>query len=357
MATRRTAPAAKRRTRKVAARKAPVAKKSARAGNASSVATPPRRELYAPIRPYASGRLRVSPLHELYYEESGNRRGKPVVFLHGGPGGGTDPKMRRFFDPKRYRIVLFDQRGCGKSTPNASLVDNTTWHLVEDIEALRTHLGIDCWQVFGGSWGSTLALAYAQTHPARVTELVLRGIFLLRRWELSWFYQDPGGAAALFPDLWEAYVAPIPLAERHDMVAAYYRRLTSPEPATLTAAARAWSIWEGATSYLRQNPGYVAQFADASYAAAFARIECHYFLNRGFMRSDSQLLEDVARLRHIPAVIAQGRYDVVCPLRSAWDLHRAWPEADLRIVPDAGHSAFEAGTVHELVSATDRFSR
>ena len=316
-----------------------------------------RRDLYPAIRPYRTGRLRVSRVHELYFEESGNPNGKPVVFLHGGPGGGTDPKMRRFFDPKRYRIVLFDQRGCGKSTPHASLVENTTWDLVEDIEKLRDFLEIPRWQVFGGSWGSTLALAYAQTHPKRVTELVLRGIFMLRRWELEWFYQNPGGAAALFPDLWEEYVKPIPKADRHDMMAAYYRRLTSRNAATARVAARAWSIWEGATSYLRVNPDYVAQFEDSDYAAAFARIECHYFVNRGFFRSDAQLLEDVKRIRKIPGVIVQGRYDVICPMRSAWDLHRAWPEADLRIVGDAGHSAFETGMVHELVSATDRYAR
>jgi proline iminopeptidase len=315
------------------------------------------RGLYPEIRPYRTGRLRVSPVHELYWEESGNPRGKPVVFLHGGPGGGTDPKMRRFFDPRRYRIVLFDQRGCGRSTPHASLVDNTTWHLVADIEALRVHLGIEAWQVFGGSWGSTLALAYAETHPQRVTELVLRGIFMLRRWELGWFYQDPGGAAALFPDLWEAYVEPIPAAERGDMIRAYYARLTSDDAAVRRQAARAWSVWEGATSSLRVNPDYVAKFGEDQYADAFARIECHYFINRGFMRSDAQLLEDVGRIRHIPAVIAQGRYDVICPMRSAWDLHRAWPEADLRIVADAGHTAFEVGTVHELVTATDRYAR
>jgi len=316
-----------------------------------------RRELYPAIRPYRTGRLRVSRVHELYFEESGNPKGKPVVFLHGGPGGGTDPKMRRFFNPKRYRIVLFDQRGCGKSTPHASLVENTTWDLVEDIEKLRDFLEIPSWQVFGGSWGSTLALAYAQTHPKRVTELVLRGIFMLRRWELEWFYQNPGGAAALFPDLWEEYVRPIPKAERHDMMAAYYRRLTSRNARTAQVAARAWSIWEGATSYLRVNPDYVASFEDSTYAAAFARIECHYFVNRGFFRSDSQLLEDVNQIRKIPGVIVQGRYDVICPMRSAWDLHRAWPEADLRIVGDAGHSAFETGMIHELVTATDRFAR
>ncbi len=329
----------------------PAKAAGARAGHAE------RRGLYPPIETYDQGFLPVSDLHTLYFEQSGNPKGKPVVFLHGGPGGGTDPKMRRFFDPKRYRIILFDQRGCGRSAPHACIVDNTTWHLVNDIEALRKHLGIDRWQVFGGSWGSTLALAYAERHPRRVTELVLRGIFMLRRWELSWFYQDPGGAAALFPDLWEQYVAPIPKAERGDMITAYYKRLTSRNQKTLLKAARAWSMWEGATSYLATNSSYVAQFDDAKFAAAFARIECHYFINRGFMRSDAQLLEDVRRIRKIPAVIVQGRYDVVCPIRSAWDLHRAWPEADLRIVADAGHSSLEPGTVHELVSATDRFSR
>ncbi len=314
-----------------------------------------RRRLYPPVKPYRTGRLRVSELHEIHFEESGNPQGKPALFLHGGPGGGTDPKMRRFFDPQHYRIVLLDQRGCGRSRPHAELTDNTTWHLVEDIERLREHLGIARWLVFGGSWGSTLSLAYAETHPARVTELVLRGIFLLRRWELEWFYQSPGGAAALFPDLWERYVEPIPLEERGDMMRAYYARLTSSDPAVRVRAAQAWSSWEGATSYLLTSANYVAKFADGAYAEAFARIECHYFVNGGFFETDGQLLKNVPRIRHIPAVIVQGRYDVVCPMRSAWDLHRAWPEADLRIVPDAGHSAMERGTVHELVSATDRF--
>jgi len=331
---------------------------ASRSTRRKSLAKPPRlRELYPPIEPYRTGRLPVTGGHDLYFEESGNPRGKPVVFLHGGPGGGTDPKMRRFFDPKRYRIVLFDQRGCGKSRPRASLVENTTWRLVEDIERLREHLGIERWQVFGGSWGSTLALAYAQTHPGRVTELVLRGIFLLRRWELEWFYQNPGGAAAIFPDLWERYIEPIPPEERDDMIAAYYARLTSDDPEVVTRAARAWSMWEGATSFLRLNPDYVSRFRQSAYATTFARIECHYFINRGFLRSDNQLIEDVGRIRHIPGVIVQGRYDIICPMKSAWDLHRAWPEADLRIVPDAGHSALEAGTIHELVSATDRFAR
>jgi proline iminopeptidase len=316
-----------------------------------------RRGLYPRIAPFRTGFLRVSDVHQIYFEESGNPKGKPAVFLHGGPGGGTDEKMRTFFDPKLYRIVLFDQRGCGKSTPHASLVDNTTWHLVADIERLREHLGIERWLVFGGSWGSTLALAYAETHPERVTELVLRGIFLLRKWEIDWFYQNPGGAAALFPDLWEEYVKPIPPAERSDMVRAYHKRLTSDDPQMLSQASKCWSIWEGATSFLHLNPEYIAKFQEDNYAAAFARIECHYFINRGFFRTDNQLIEEVGRIRHIPAVIVQGRYDVICPMTSAYELHRAWPESQLRIVPDAGHSAFEPGNTHELVSATDLFAR
>jgi proline iminopeptidase len=315
-----------------------------------------RRGLYPPIEPFRTGFLRVSDVHELYFEESGNPDGKPAVFLHGGPGGGTDPKMRTFFDPRVYRIVLFDQRGCGKSRPHANLVDNTTWHLVDDIERLREHLGIKRWLVFGGSWGSTLALSYAQTYPDRVTELVLRGIFLLRKWEIDWFYQNPGGAAALYPDLWEHYISAIPAAQRSDMVRAYYERLTSDDPKVVREAAKTWSVWEGATSFLRLNPDYVAKFQEDEYAAAFARIECHYFINNGFMRTPNQLIDNVGKIRTIPAVIVQGRYDVICPMKSAWDLHRAWPEADLRIVPDAGHSAFEPGNIHELISATDHFS-
>jgi len=321
--------------------------------------TPPQtalKKLYPSIPLNRSGYLRVGDVHEIYWEESGNPKGKPAVFVHGGPGGGTDPKMRSFFDPKKYRIILFDQRGCGKSRPYANLEDNTTWHLVADMEKLRQELGIDKWLVFGGSWGSTLGLAYAETHPERVTELVLRGIFLLRHWEIEWFYQNPGGAAALYPDLWERYVEPIPASERADMIGAYYARLTSTDEQVLRKAAQAWSVWEGATSFLRLNPDYVAKFQEDAYAAAFARIECHYFVNKGFFRSDNQLIEEVGRIRAIPSVIVQGRYDVVCPMKSAWDLHRAWPEADLRIVPDAGHSAFEAGNSHELVSATDQFA-
>jgi proline iminopeptidase len=319
--------------------------------------TAARDSLYPSIRPYRTGRLRVSGVHELYFEESGNPKGKPLVFLHGGPGGGTDPKMRRFFNPRRYRIVLFDQRGCGKSTPHASLVDNTTWDLVADIEKLREHLGVDRWQVFGGSWGSTLALAYAQRHPKRVTELVLRGIFLLRRSELEWFYQSSEGAASLFPDQWEKFVAHIPEAERYDMMRAYYRRLTSSDRRERNAAARTWSLWEAATSYLRASAPDLAKFEEPAIAAAFARIECHYFVNGGFLDSEDQLLRDVALIRRIPCVIVQGRYDVVCPMRSAWHLHRAMPKAKLVIVPDAGHSAFEPGNARALRQATDGFAR
>ena len=314
-----------------------------------------RRTLYPEIAPNHTGRLRVSDVHDLYFEESGNPDGKPVLFVHGGPGGGTELEYRRFFDPERYRIVLFDQRGSGKSTPHASLVDNSTWHLVSDIEALRARLGIERWQVFGGSWGSTLALAYAQTYPDRVTELVLRGIFLLRKQEIDWFYQR--GASALFADAWEEYLAPIPEKERGDLVRAYYARLTSDDAHVRAEAARAWSVWEGKTSCLYPNAALVERFAGDTFAEAFARIECHYFVNDGFFDASRDPLSParVDRIRKIPAVIVQGRYDVVCPMETAWALHRAWPEADFRIVADAGHSAMEPGNVHELVSATDRF--
>jgi len=312
-----------------------------------------RRSLYPEIEPYRTGRLRVSELHEIAFEECGNPRGRPVVFVHGGPGGGVEPKYRRFFDPAAYRIVLFDQRGCGQSTPHAELRDNTTWHLVSDMEAIRAHLGIDRWQVFGGSWGSTLALAYAETHPVRVTELVLRGIFLLRKLEIDWFYQR--GADALFPDAWEGYLAPIPEAERGDLLHAYYRRLTSDDPEVQRQAAKAWSVWEGSTSCLFPNRELILKSGGDLFSLAFARIECHYFVNGGFLDPETRLLDDIGRIREIPAVIVQGRYDVVCPMQSAWALHRAWPEADLRIVPDAGHSALEPGVTHELIEATDRF--
>jgi proline iminopeptidase len=315
---------------------------------------PARRTLYPEIDPYKSTRLRVSERHELHVEESGNRNGKPVVFLHGGPGGGTEPKHRRFFDPEKYRIVLFDQRGCGKSTPHASLENNTTWDLVSDIEKLREHLGIERWQVFGGSWGSTLALAYAQTHPDRVTELVLRGIFLLRKKEIDWFYQE--GASAIFPDAWEGYLEPIPENERHDLLHAYHRRLTSEDKAVREAAARAWSIWEGRTSCLVPNEELVNRTGGRDFSLAFARIECHYFVNNGFLDEGRELLRNVDKIRHIPAAIVQGRYDVVCPMDSAWALHRAWPEAELSIIGDAGHAASEPGITSALVEATDRFA-
>ena len=310
--------------------------------------------LYPPIRPYRTGYLRADANHRIYFEESGNPTGKPAVYLHGGPGGGTEPRMRRLFNPKKYRIVLFDQRGCGRSRPRGSLVNNTTWHLVADMEALREQLRMERWMVCGGSWGSTLALAYAQKYPRRVTELILRGIFLARRSDIAWFYQDPDGTASIFPDRWEEYLAPIPQAERRNMVRAYYQRVTSSNRKTAQRAARAWSIWEGATSYLRSNRAEITSAGRDRFAIALARIECHYFFHRCFLR-EAQLLDNVAVIRRIPAVIVQGRYDVICPMRGAWALHRAWPEAELRIVEDAGHSAFESGTARELVRATDKF--
>ena len=310
--------------------------------------------LYPPIEPFRTGRLKVSDLHELTFEESGNPHGKPVVFLHGGPGGGSDPKQRRFFNPEKYRIILFDQRGCGQSTPYASLEHNSTWDLVADTEALRLQLGIEKWQVFGGSWGSTLALAYAEAHPEVVTELLLRGIFLLRKQEIDWFYQR--GASVLYPDAWEAYLAPIPEAERGDLLGAYHRRLTSEDPAERIRAAKAWSGWEGATSRLLPDADFAGHFEEDAFALAFARIECHYFVNKGWFSPEDQLLRDAHRIRHIPGVIVQGRYDVVCPMESAWALHRAWPEADLIITPDAGHSGFEPPNSRALVAATDRFA-
>ncbi|MEQ1564749.1 MAG: prolyl aminopeptidase [Myxococcota bacterium] len=314
-----------------------------------------RRTLYPPIEPFRTGTLPVGDGHVLYFEESGNPAGKPALFLHGGPGGGTEPRHRQFFDPAAYRIVLVDQRGCGQSTPFASLEANTTWHLVADLERLREHLGVERWLVFGGSWGSTLALAYAETHPERVSELVLRGIFLVRKWEIDWFYQD--GCSHLFPDAWEEFLRPIPADERHDLVSAYHRRLTSDDRATRVEAARAWSVWEGTTSYLLVNPAAVAHHDEDDFATAFARIECHYFVHGCWLEGERALLANIDRVRRIPAVIVQGRYDVVCPMESAWALHRAWPEAELAVVPDAGHSAFEPGNVHQLIEATDRFRR
>ena len=312
-----------------------------------------RRAFYPEIQPFQRGRLRVSPLHEIYYEQCGNPRGQPAVVLHGGPGGGITPFLRQMHDPSHYRIILFDQRGCGQSTPHAELAENTTWDLVADMERLRQHLGIERWQVAGGSWGSTLALAYAETHPERVTGLVVRGIFTVRRSEIEWFYQR--GADALFPDVWDTYVAPIPEAERHDLIAAYHRRLTGTDPAAQLACARAWSQWEGATLSLLPDPRRVTEFGADRFALAFARIECHYFQNRGFFARDGQLIAEAHRLKGIPGTIIQGRYDVVTPMVTAWDLHKAWPEAEFVVVPDAGHTATEPGIADAVIRATDRF--
>jgi proline iminopeptidase len=312
-----------------------------------------RRQLFPAIEPYATHRLKVSDLHTVYVEECGNPNGKPVVMLHGGPGAGANTNMRRYHDPAAWRIVLFDQRGCGRSTPHAELTENTTWDLVADIERIREQLGIERWQVFGGSWGSCLGLAYAETHPARVSELILRGIFTLRRKELEWFYQE--GASFILPEAWEEYLAPIPPSERGDMIAAYYRRLTGDDPDIRLAAARAWSMWEGASLSLLPDPARVAAFGDPHYALAFARIEAHYFQHAGFFEHDDQLIANAGRLTNIPGVIIHGRYDLCTPIVIAHDLHKAWPEADYRIVPDSGHAMTEPGIVHELVSATERF--
>lgn len=312
------------------------------------------RELYPPIKPYRQGWLPVSRIHTLHFEEAGNPKGKPVIFLHGGPGGGIDPVYRQYFHPKKWRIVLFDQRGSGQSRPHAELRENTTWDLVNDIEKIRLHLGIDRWVVFGGSWGSTLALAYAETHPQRCRGLIVRGIFLLRRSELLWFYQE--GASHLFPDAWEGFLKPIPPAERGDMIGAYFKRLTSPNPKIRRQAAHAWSLWEGVTSRLLIHPEHLKRFSNAKFADAFARIECHYFINGGFLKSDDQLLTNAHRLKKIPGIIIQGRYDIVCPMRSAWDLRRSWPQAKFVLVPDAGHSMSEPAIRSALLDATDRFA-
>ncbi|MCL6436668.1 MAG: prolyl aminopeptidase [Leptolyngbyaceae cyanobacterium HOT.MB2.61] len=312
------------------------------------------RELYPPIEPYQTGTLPVSELHQIYFEVAGNPAGKPVVVLHGGPGGGSLPIYRQYFDPSRWQIVMFDQRGCGKSTPHAELQENTTWHLVADIERLRSHLNIEQWVVFGGSWGSTLALAYSQTHPGRCLGLILRGIFMLRRKELHWFYQE--GASYIFPDAWENYLKPIPPEERGDLLTAYYKRLTSPDRQIRLEAARAWSVWEASTSKLLPDPTLISHFGEDQFADAFARIECHYFVNGGFLKSEDQLLRQCDRIRHLPAVIVQGRYDMVCPMITAWELHQVWTEAELVIVPDAGHSMTEPGIRSILIEATDQFA-
>lgn len=312
------------------------------------------RDLYPVITPYTTGKLKVSELHTLYYEEVGNPQGKPAVFLHGGPGGGIDPVYRQYFDPQEWRLVLFDQRGCGQSTPHAELKENTTWDLVSDIETLRQHLGIDQWVVFGGSWGSTLALAYSQTHPESCKGLILRGIFMLRRHELQWFYQE--GTSNIFPDAWEAYLQPIPPEERHDLINAYHRRLTSNDPNIQLEAAKAWSVWEATTSKLLPDPELQEKCGEDTFATAFARIECHYFVNKGFLETEDQLLRGCDRIQHLPIVIVQGRYDVVCPVISAWELHQRLPQSELRIIADAGHSITEPGIRSALIEATDRFA-
>ena len=306
---------------------------------------------YPEFEAYKKEYLKVSELHTLYVEQAGNPDGVPVVFLHGGPGGGISPDYRRFFNPKKYRIVLFDQRGSGLSTPAAELRENTTWDLVADIEKIREHMGIDKWVVFGGSWGSTLALTYAISHPDRVTHLVVRGIFLCRPSEIHWFYQH--GASEIFPDIWENYCNHIPVEERHDFVKAYYKRLTHENQEIRLQAAKAWSKWEAATSRLFIDPSAVDEFEDPTYALQFARIECHYFINNAFFKTDNWILENISKIRHIPCDIIQGRYDVVCPTKSAWDLHTVWPEARLKIIPDAGHSMNEPGIKAALIAACD----
>jgi len=311
------------------------------------------REFFPEIEPYRTAQLKVSALHMIYYEEVGNPNGVPILFLHGGPGGGLTPTYRRFFDPTHYRVVLIDQRGAGKSTPFAELRENTTWDLVRDIEAVREALGIRKWIVFGGSWGSTLGLAYAVTHPARVLGLILRGIFLCRKLEIDWFYQE--GASHIFPDAWEEYLAPIPPAERGDLVGAYYRRLTSPNEAEQLRCAVAWSKWEASTMYLITNEASIREHAEPKTALPLARIECHYFQHNTFFETGNYLLENVHKIRDIPGIIIHGRYDLVCPIRNAWDLHRAWPEAELSIVPNAGHAAMEPGTRSRLIEATEAF--
>lgn len=311
-----------------------------------------RRGLFPDNEPFAYGWLPTGGPHEIFYEECGAPNGKPCVILHGGPGGAINPTMRRFFNPAKWRMALFDQRGCGRSRPNASLEDNTTWALIEDIERLRIHLGVEKWTVFGGSWGSTLALAYAITHPQRVEALVLRGIFLLTQRELRWFYQE--GASFLFPDAWARFCAPIPEAERGDMMAAYHKRLTHPDRRVQAEAAAAWSQWEGDTISIRGPEARPSKFNEIDFAIAFARIECHFFVNGGFFKEDGWILKNIDKLRGIPGWIVQGRFDVVTPMDSAWRLKTAWPEANFDIVWDAGHASTEPGIVDGLVRATDQ---
>ena len=314
-----------------------------------------RRTLYPEIQPYQTGQLDVGDGHNLYWELSGNPNGKPVVFLHGGPGGGSSPEHRRQFNPEKYKILVFDQRGCGKSTPYASLEANTTWDLVEDIEKLRTQVAkVDKWQVFGGSWGSTLSLAYAQKYPERTTELVLRGIFLFDQSEIDWMYKE-GGASCIYPDKWEEFLAPIPEAERGELVQAYQKRLTSDDADEQLRAAKAWSKWEGDIVTLLPSPATVEHFTTPEVAVAVARIENHYMANHGWLE-EGQLLRDASKLKGIPGVIVQGRHDSCTPPVSAWKLKQVWPEVELNIVPDGGHLFSEPGVLDGLIRATDRFA-
>jgi proline iminopeptidase len=311
------------------------------------------RTLYPEIEPFETGMLDVGDGHQIYWERVGTKGAKPAVFLHGGPGGTISPSHRRLFDPKLYDLILFDQRGCGKSVPNASLEANTTWHLVADIERLREQAGFDKWLVFGGSWGSTLALAYAETHPERVSELVVRGIYTLTKAELDWYYQF--GVSEMFPDKWERFLAPIPEAERGNMMAAYRKRLTGDDRKAQIEAARAWSLWEGETITLLPEPSTSDKFGKDDFAIAFARIENHFFVHAGWLE-EGQLLRDAGKLAGIPGVIVQGRYDMPCPARFAWALHKAWPDADFHLIEGAGHAYSEPGILNQLIRATDRFA-
>ena len=311
-------------------------------------------ELFPNIEPFNTFYLPVSDLHTIYIEESGNKNGKPVIFLHGGPGGGVDPKYRRYFNPDKWRIIMFDQRGCGKSTPFAELKENTTWDLVDDIEKIRKHLSIDRWVVYGGSWGSTLSLAYSQTYPDSCKALILRGIFLVRKKEIHWFYQE--GASKIFPDDWQSFIAPIPIEKRDNLLEAYYNLLIGKDSSKKIEAAKAWSTWEGSTVRLIQDKDFIGDFSDEKFAEAFARIESHYFMNNAWFNSDNHLIENVDKIRHIPTVIVHGRYDVICPVENAWELHQAWPESELHIIPDAGHSIFEEGIKDKILEYTEKFS-
>ncbi len=307
--------------------------------------------LYPPISPYNTFNLKVSNLHTIFVEESGNPDGKPIIFLHGGPGGGSEPVYRQYFNPEKWRIIIFDQRGCGKSVPHAELEQNTTWDLIDDIEKIRKKLNIDNWAVFGGSWGSTLALSYAIKNPNYCNNLILRGIFMLRKKELEWFYQN--GCSFIYPDAWEKYLDPIPESERSNLIQSYYEKLTSNDMNERIKAAKAWSIWEASTSKLIQSTSALHAFEDEKVAEAFARIECHYFINKGFFENDRWILDNIYKIKEIPTYIVQGRYDVVCPMKSAWDLHREFPEAKFEIIQDAGHSMLELGIQKKLIEITD----